>query len=287
MTHMTKEQILAAIKQRAEELRHTPSFQELQRAFPRLTRATVLKNFRNYSQALEETGLPLTAQGQLVPMEQLFRDWAEIVRKLGKLPTMAEYGINSKYSIRPLISRYKSWKQVAPAMLLSGERDGLHTGYEDVLELVRTCLEPAPDATQTCKLTAWPAPRWPVLTGRPIYGTPMSGSALACYPSNELAVVFLFGMLAERLGYVVTRLQAEFPDCEAWRQVGEDKWQLVKAEFEFESRNFLRHMHNPEGCDVIVCWNHNWPECPLEVLELKGWVMKLLNKENPGGDDRG
>ena len=25
-----------------------------------------------------------------------------------------------------------------------------------------------------------------------------------------------------------------------------------------------------EACDLIVCWRHNWPECPenLEVLEL-------------------
>lgn len=219
-------------------------------------------------------------------MEHLFRDWAEIVRKLGRLPTMAEYGINSKYSIRPLISRYKSWKQVAPAMLLSAERDGLRTGYEDVLELVRTCLEPAVDATQTSKLTSWPVPRWPVLTGRPTYGTPMTGSALACYPSNELSVIFLFGMLAERLGYVVTRLQAEFPDCEAWRQVDTDKWQLVRVEFEFESRNFVRHMHNPEGCDVIVCWSRNWPDCPLEVVELKSWVAKLMEKNTLAADER-
>jgi hypothetical protein len=27
-----------------------------------------------------------------------------------------------------------------------------------------------------------------------------------------------------------------------------------------------------------VCWEHNWPECPLEVLELKS-VMARVNKE--------
>ena len=39
-------------------------------------------------------------------------------------------------------------------------------------------------------------------------------------------------------------------------------------EFEHESRNFLKHMHPVKGCDLIVCWKHNWPECPLEVVEL-------------------
>jgi hypothetical protein len=31
-------------------------------------------------------------------------------------------------------------------------------------------------------------------------------------------------------------------------------------------------MHDPKGCDLIVCWEHNWPECPLEVLELRAIV---------------
>jgi len=49
----------------------------------------------------------------------------------------------------------------------------------------------------------------------------------------------------------------------------------VKIEFEQESRNFLRHMHDVKECDLIVCWRHNWPECPLEVLELRSLLPKL------------
>ena len=64
------------------------------------------------------------------------------------------------------------------------------------------------------------------------------------------------------------RIQPEFPDCETMRQVGKDRWQWVRIEFEHESRNFLKHMHPVKGCDLIVCWKHNWPECPLEVVEL-------------------
>jgi hypothetical protein len=30
----------------------------------------------------------------------------------------------------------------------------------------------------------------------------------------------------------------------------------------------LTHLHDLSGCDLIVCWRHNWPECPVEVLEL-------------------
>jgi hypothetical protein len=30
------------------------------------------------------------------------------------------------------------------------------------------------------------------------------------------------------------------------------------------------HGHPLTGCDVIVCWRHNWDKCPdhIEVLEL-------------------
>ena len=31
----------------------------------------------------------------------------------------------------------------------------------------------------------------------------------------------------------------------------------------------LKHLHSAEDCDLIVCWSHNWPECPFEVLELR------------------
>jgi hypothetical protein len=65
--------------------------------------------------------------------------------------------------------------------------------------------------------------------------------------------------------------------CDAMRETAKGQWQPVKVEFELESRNFLKHKHDPNGCDVIVCWVHNWPECPahIEVIELSK-VMKEM-----------
>jgi len=90
-----------------------------------------------------------------------------------------------------------------------------------------------------------------------------------------MGVVFIFGFLAVKLGFVVTRIQPEFPDCEAMHEMQPGVWQRLRIEFEFESRNFVRHLHNLEDCDAIVCWIHNWPECPLQVVELK----KVLSLE--------
>ncbi len=107
-----------------------------------------------------------------------------------------------------------------------------------------------------------------VLEDRPIYGPLMNPSPLAHGPTNELGVLFLFGTVAAQLGFVVTWIRSEFPDCEAMILVGPEKWQRIRIEFEYESRNFLKHMHDAKECDLIVCWKHNWPECPVEVLEL-------------------
>jgi hypothetical protein len=110
------------------------------------------------------------------------------------------------------------------------------------------------------------------IPGRPLYGAPMKPCAMAHCPTNEAGVIFLFGSVAVDLGFMVMSLQAAFPDCEAMRRVEGGKCQPVRIEFEQESRNFLKHMHDLKGCDLIVCWEHNWPECPLEVLELRAIV---------------
>jgi hypothetical protein len=82
-------------------------------------------------------------------------------------------------------------------------------------------------------------------------------------------------MIAGEIGYFVEAVQTGFPDCEAKRQVSNGKWQRVRIEFEFESRNFRDHGHDSNGCDVIICWRHNWPECPLEVVELQSMLKTL------------
>jgi hypothetical protein len=36
-------------------------------------------------------------------------------------------------------------------------------------------------------------------------------------------------------------------------------------------------MHPAAHCDLIVCWKHNWPECPLEVLELRKVIENQIS----------
>ena len=109
----------------------------------------------------------------------------------------------------------------------------------------------------------------------------MTPRAMLNEPTNEQGVIFLFGAMAVQLGFMVTLIQTAFPDCQALRMVAERRCQQVRIEFEYESRNFLRHAHDVNGCDVIVCWVHNWPECPLEVIELSKEIANHAARFTP------
>jgi len=107
------------------------------------------------------------------------------------------------------------------------------------------------------------------------FGKPIQLKGLRHAPINEQGVVFLFGILSESLGFDVEAVQQSFPDCIAKRRIGgkrTEEWRRVRIEFEFKSSDFKKHRHDPKYCDLIVCWKHDWKECPLEILELKKHV---------------
>ena len=170
--------------------------------------------------------------------------------------------------------------RVPEAMHLYCRREGLTEEWNDVMDIVTTYLEMEPERTSIYRSTTKSGEAGSlnrrattIFTDRPVCGPPLRLAPLTCAPTNEMGVVFLFGAMALQLGFSVTQLQAAFPDCEALREVERDKWQRVRIEFEYESRNFLFHGHSLTECDLIVCWSHNWVDCPLEVLELKS-VMR-------------
>ena len=115
------------------------------------------------------------------------------------------------------------------------------------------------------------------LPDRPMLGPPIRPCGLAYEPVNEMGVMALFCMLSRQLGFVIESVQSGFPDCEAKMEVEPGRWQHFRIEFEYESRNFKDHRHDPGKCDLIVCWRHNWKDCPanLQVLELSKVMAQL------------
>jgi hypothetical protein len=131
-----------------------------------------------------------------------------------------------------------------------------------------------PDLAASTKPRRRATPSYP-RTGARLYGKPLNFGNLTFEPTNEQGVVFLFGMVSKTLGFdSIEYLGTDFPDCEGKRRVRGGQ-QHVRIEFEFKSRNYD---HPPHGCDMIVCWEHNWKECPLEVLELKKEIKELRDR---------
>jgi hypothetical protein len=110
-----------------------------------------------------------------------------------------------------------------------------------------------------------------------IFGQPIDFRGLRFAPINEQGVVYLFGMISNEIGFYIESIRTGFPDCEGKRCFDKKNnlWEHVKIEFEFKSSNFIQHGHNPDECDVIVCWQNDWNDCPLEVIELKEEIRKL------------
>jgi hypothetical protein len=94
-------------------------------------------------------------------------------------------------------------------------------------------------------------------------------------PINENGVIYLFGMISHEIGFMVEAVHAVFPDCEAKRHIGNNRYQRVRIKFEYKSSNFKSQGYDTAGADMIVCWIHDWPDCPLEVLDLKSEIDKL------------
>jgi hypothetical protein len=272
---MLRQEIIAAVRECAKTMGRAPKYEELREARPEIRIREVQRLFGSYRKVLEESGVPAVGMGFEVTVEKMFQDWAEIVRKTGKIPTRADYDRHSQYSVRPLSRLFGKWSQVPAGLHKYAQQAKIDVEYADVLNVIRQHYEREPQSIWTSAGTEETECKTLRLQDRPIYGPPLAPAHLAYGPTNESGVIFLFGMLAGQLGFVVTRIQTEFPDCEAVRRLSEEKWQQVRIEFEYESRNFLRHFHNANDCDLIVCWKHNWPDCPLEVVELKAEVGRL------------
>lgn len=284
-TSPTKDDVLDAIKICAQKLGRSPSRADFL-ADSGMSAYHVLSHFESWSEAVRMVGLSPASSSKLrILDEELFEDWGNIVREKRQIPSASHYAREGKHSLSVFIKRIGPWA-VVPEMFKKFAED--KPEWADVIALLpvgkpKFVRDANPShlvpRTATSSISS---PHNAKLADRQIYGNPIDFRGLRHEPVNENGVVFLFGMVARELGYSVEVVQAGFPDCEAKRQVGVNRWQRVRIEFEFESRNFREHGHPPEGCDIIVCWRHNWPQCPshIEVIELQSIITMLAKTDS-------
>jgi len=110
-----------------------------------------------------------------------------------------------------------------------------------------------------------------------IFGSKIDFKSLSCTPLNELGVVYLFGVLHDTFDFKIESIQAGFPDCIARRKITPNRWEELRIEFEYQSKSFVTHRHDPNQVDMIVCWRHDWKNCPdhIEVIELSSLLHSV------------
>lgn len=86
-------------------------------------------------------------------------------------------------------------------------------------------------------------------------------------PKNEQGVVVLFQELSRDLGFQLVHVQSPFPDAIVEDRHGKE----YRVEFEFKSSNFISHKHNPEECDLVICWIHD-SEIGVPVISLSQYI---------------
>jgi hypothetical protein len=267
----TKEEVIAAIQECAKKLGRTPNAPELQRVV-KMTCGHYRRHFATLTEAIKVAGLVPAGGGHTIEMLRLFEDWAGVARKVGKCPTGPEYDAYGKFSLQPMNRRFGRWHLVAPRMREFAERNGLSREWADVMKMItkyelETPLGRRPAAVIGGDVRPWA--KFALSLEGTVYGPPMGPPGMAHEPVNEAGVLVLFGMMAIRLGFRILHVQAGFPDCEALLEIEPGRWVKVRIEMEYRSKNFQMHGHDASGADLIVCWEHDWADCPLPVLELK------------------
>ena len=280
MNLATKEEIIAAIQRCASRLGRAPVYHELRLELV-VGERWLQRLFGSYTKALAACGLRPSPRNAKASLDALFRDWARVARKVGKIPTRNEQDSYGQFTSAPLVRRFRRWNSVPRELHIYAEKHGLWKEWPDVLEMLnhdkrakRAAQAEERFAMRVTNARAAEKQEDWSLPNAPTYGQPIISPALAHAPTNEAGVLVLFGSLAPELGYLILHMQTGFPDCVALRRIAGNRCQLTRIELEYESRNFREHKHKTEGCDLVVCWNHNWLECPVRVLELKKFVTQ-------------
>lgn len=92
-------------------------------------------------------------------------------------------------------------------------------------------------------------------------------------PTNEQETIIKFVREMPEDWEILGFRTHKFPDADI--KIGHI---VYRVEFEYISKNFQVHGHDPKGCDFIVCWKDDWDEACIPIIELNkfGWQDMML-----------
>jgi hypothetical protein len=233
-----------------------------------LTSYRVVRTFGSWLSALTAAGLKPSPNLRIpIPLKELANEFLQVVLKLNRIPSLTQLARRSSYAIGTYSKSrggYRSFKRAAIHHLLTTNHP-MDTTTKFLLENELVNLGDIPDIAGAVE----PRPHR--------QGRTLNFRGFVYAPTNESDVVALFGAVAHDLGFEILASRSAFPDCKARRKIPSRREHFVDCliEFEYSSSDFKTHGHPIDGCDLIVCWIHNWHDCPLEVLVLSEAIKEL------------
>lgn len=280
----SKEGIIQILKNVAAQMgKRTLSKQQISAHLPE---SSIRYYFGNLSNALEAAGLDRQTRDlstvyekKRYSEEELFSTILQVEQRIGHEPNFSEYrGNGGTLSQKPFkerfgawtatLDQYRKWKQHHDKIEVASGAESRNRPMDTEPTMPQKPAEPAMSLVEY---------RTPSRKPQQLYGEPIDFRGLRHAPINEQGVVYLFGMVSRELGFSIEALQQGFPDCEGKYLHDKSRkiWAKARIEFEFRASNFREHCHNENDCDVIVCWENDWPDAPLRVVELRTEIMRL------------
>ncbi|NLS96884.1 MAG: hypothetical protein GXX96_32510 [Planctomycetaceae bacterium] len=282
----TREQILEEIRGIAKRLGQTHLTKREFSTHSEISIGSVRYHFGTWNKAIEEAGLDILPPGSgakranTLDDVDLLQDLLRLERIHGGL-SESLVNVSGKYSIRPYRKRWPTLQHALHEAHALRQQGVIEIPEPEKAEAVNRQDDTAnvvsvPAVTALNAGVHVPESRR-ISRKRSVVGEPIDFRGMRFAPVNEQGVVYLFGMVSQELGFLVESVRVKYPDCEGKRccDAKQNLWEHIYIEFEFRSSNFSEHGHDPDECDIIVCWIHDWDECPIEVLELREAIRVL------------
>jgi hypothetical protein len=235
---------------------------------PEVKAATVASLWGGWINALKAAKLDVHPNyHEEISLDALSQEFLKVTSELCRIPTVAQLSRRSahcKNTFTRKFGSYTSFKRKIIIYLLKQDK---------ISGEIRALFEKhLADIGLTDSKSSTTSPIMPHEQGHHL-----GFRAFAFAPTYETEVVSIFGAVAGELGFEIVAQREAFPDCEARRLTDfrRRRYRKCLIEFELKSSDFRRHGHPADGCDLIVCWTHDWKDCPLDVLELSSEIKNL------------
>lgn len=280
---MTKDDVIAELRRIADQVgTRELSIREFKR-HARMSVTSVCGKFGSWNEAILAAGLSPIAPGPQkhpakIPDEDLLQEIIRVTGDLGKVPSFDQLKARGRFSAWPYVQRWGTVDAARKAAYARYGFPGAISGRPSTERVEPTSsIAPRPRSAAPILVPTTHKPDNLKSRKKVQFGEPIDFRGLRFAPVNEQGVVYVFGMVSRELGFLIESIRTEYPDCEGKRCVDarNQRWEHVRIEFEYKSGNFQDHGHRAEDCDLVVCWIHDWKECPVEVLELRSQLKGL------------